>query len=316
MAAQKFAPSQEVTFNVRTDSYTTFISTLRDALAGKNADKVKDRPVLAKQTGETVQPPRWIYVVLKGDNGAAPKVGIRSDNAYIVGFANRPKGSTEDVWYQLSPKNSTQLFKDAKMLGFNGHYSTLVGGQGVKDLPTLELGMERTVEAATVLWNYKQDKLGDAAPDTTAVSIDSLAADPQKDLKRKLALLAVTLCEAARLDPVRAVIDGGWKKASVSITDKEVSYIGDWSDLSSAMLAWKADKYKNDKTHFSKFSGIGIVDGTGAVAVVRLLLNKPPKKGLLAWLMSTCGTEYSCQQKPELEKIWREPKSSSLVNPI
>ena len=67
--------------------------------------------------------------------------------------------STEDVWYQLSARNSTQLFEGAKMLGFNGHYSTLVGGQGVKDLPTLKLGKERTLEAATVLWSYKQDML-------------------------------------------------------------------------------------------------------------------------------------------------------------
>ena len=59
--------------------------------------------------------------------------------------------STEDVWFQLSPRGSTQLFKGAKMLGFNGHYSTLVGGDGVKDLPNLKLGKERTLEAASVL---------------------------------------------------------------------------------------------------------------------------------------------------------------------
>ncbi|RLN04893.1 60 kDa jasmonate-induced protein-like [Panicum miliaceum] len=324
MASQKFAPSQTVTFNVRLDSYTTFISTLRGALAGTKPDKVRDRPVLAKQTGETSQPPRWIHVVLNGDDGAAPKVAIRSDNAYIAGFANRPTGSTKDVWYQLSPRGSTQLFEGAKMLGFSGHYSTLVGGQGVKDLPTLELGKERTLEAANVLWNYKQDKLGYNAADT------AVAADPQRDLKKKLALLAVTLCEAARLEPVRGVIDGGWQRASISITNKEVSYIGDWSDLSAALLAWKADKFKNDTTHFSKFAGLGILDGNGALAVVQLLLNKPPKKGLLAWLKHLWGLlvkknnshqmqqeekQYD-QQKPELGKIRRDPKSSSIVNPL
>ncbi|PAN35127.1 hypothetical protein PAHAL_6G183500 [Panicum hallii] len=325
MASQKFAPSQTVTFNVRSDSYTTFISTLRGALAGSNPDKVRDRPVLAKQTGEINQPPRWIHVVLNGVGGAAPKVAIRSDNAYIAGFVNRPKGSTEDVWYQLSARGSTQLFKGAKMLGFNGHYSTLVGGQGVKDLPTLELGMERTVEAANVLWNYKQDKLGYAAADTVGVG------GPQRNLKRKLALLAVTLCEAARLEPVRSVINGGWQRESISITDREVGYIRDWSDLSTALLAWKADKFKNDTTHFSKFERIGIRDGAGALAVVQLLLNKPPKKGLLSWLKHLWGLlvkknnsqpqmqqeekQYD-HQKPELEKIRREAKSSSIVNPL
>jgi len=233
--------------------------------------------------------------------------------------------STEDVWYQLSARNSTQLFEGAKMLGFNGHYSTLVGGQGVKDLPTLKLGKERTLEAATVLWSYKQDKLMGCADADSAV-----AADPQQNLKRKLALLAVTLCEAARLDPVRAVIDGGWKR-ELSITNKEVGYIGDWSDLSTALLAWQADKFKNDATHFSKFKGLGISDGNGALAVVQLLLNKPPKKGLLAWLKHLWGLlvrknnseqvlqeekQYYDQQKPEKGKIRRGPKSSSIVNPL
>jgi len=234
--------------------------------------------------------------------------------------------STEDVWYQLSARNSTQLFKGAKMLGFNGHYSTLVGGQGVKDLPTLKLGKERTLEAATVLWSYKQDKLMGCADADSAV-----AADPQQNLKRKLALLAVTLCEAARLEPVRVKIDGGWQH-ELSITDKEVLYIGDWSDLSTALLAWQADKFKNDATHFSKFEGlIGISDGSGALAVVQLLLNKPPKKGLLAWLKHLWGLlvrknnseqvlqeekQYYDQQKPEKGKIRRGPKSSSIVNPL
>ena len=232
--------------------------------------------------------------------------------------------STEDVWYQLSARNSTQLFEGAKMLGFNGHYSTLVGGQGVKDLPTLKLGKERTLEAASVLWNYKQDKLMMGCTDT------AVGADPQQNLKRKLALLAVTLCEAARLDPVRAVIDGGWKR-ELSITNKEVGYIGDWSDLSTALLAWQADKFKNDATHFSKFKGLGISDSNGALAVVQLLLNKPPKKGLLAWLKHLWGLlvrknnseqvlqeekQYYDQQKPEKGKIRRGPKSSSIVNPL
>ena len=232
--------------------------------------------------------------------------------------------STEDVWFQLSPRGSTQLFKGAKMLGFNGHYSTLVGGDGVKDLPNLKLGKERTLEAASVLWNYKQDKLMMGCTDT------AVGADPQQNLKRKLALLAVTLCEAARLDPVRAVIDGGWKR-ELSITNKEVGYIGDWSDLSTALLAWKADKFSNDTKHFSKFAGIGISDGNAALAVVQLLLNKPPKKGFLAWLKHLWGLlvrknnseqvlqeekQYYDQQKPEKGKIRRGPKSSSIVNPL
>ncbi|RLM60712.1 60 kDa jasmonate-induced protein [Panicum miliaceum] len=204
MAPPDFAPSEELPFNVRADSraYTAFITTLRDTLAGTNPARVRDRPVLAEQTGETKQPPKWIHVVLNGDDGAAPKVAIRSDNAYIAGFANRPKGSTEDVWFQLSPRDCKQpLFKGAKMLGFDGHYSTLVGALGVEGLPNLELGMERTLEATNVLWNYKLGKLEYTAADALG--------DPQQNLKRKLALLAVTLCEAARLEPVGGVIDGG-----------------------------------------------------------------------------------------------------------
>ncbi|PVH36852.1 hypothetical protein PAHAL_6G183000 [Panicum hallii] len=300
MASQKFAASQTVTFNVKSDSYTTFISNLRGALAGSNPDNVRDRPVLAKQTGETKQPPKWIHVVLNGDDGAAPKVAIRSDNVYIAGFANRPKGSTEDVWFQLSPKDCKQpLFKGAKMLGFDGHYKTLVGDPGVTNLPKLELGMERTLEATNVLWNYKQDKLEYTAADALG--------DPTQNLKRKLALLAVTLCEAARLEPVRSVINGGWQRQSISITDREVGYIRDWGDLSTALLAWKADKFKNDTTHFSKFAGIGILDGNGALAVVQLLLNKPPKKADEELPADAAGEEISQSLEAESENRINNP---------
>jgi hypothetical protein len=58
---------------------------------------------LAEQTGETKQPPKWIHVVLNGDDGAAPKVAIRSDNAYIVAS---PTGPREGICIQIETCSS------------------------------------------------------------------------------------------------------------------------------------------------------------------------------------------------------------------
>ncbi|XP_025822388.1 60 kDa jasmonate-induced protein-like [Panicum hallii] len=137
MAPPDFAPSEEVPFNVRADSraYTAFITTLQDALAGTNPARVRDRPVLAEQTGETKQPPKWIHVVLNGDDGAAPKVAIRSDNAYIVASPTGPREALKTYGSSSARRTASSLFKGAKMLGFDGQYKTLVGALGVKGLP-------------------------------------------------------------------------------------------------------------------------------------------------------------------------------------
>ena len=104
------------------------------------------------------------------------------------------------------------------------------------------------------------------------------------ELKTAVATLCVVISEAARFTPVFSLIHGGWENVKkVSVTDKEIGYIKNWADLSTALLDWKKDAYKNALLkHFGRFSGIGISDGEQALAAVQLVLQV--KRGLLALL--------------------------------
>jgi len=273
MALVKIAPIVLVTpFNVTTDSYDTFIQNVRVALAGSKPDTVKgpiskvERPVLAKETAPDKQPPRWIHVQLRGKKGEAPKVAIRSDNAYIIGFTN-----SKGKWYQLSKTGTKDKLVDDNpvMAGFDGNYNTLIGG--VNNLPTLNLNNFSMAEAAATLWNktslYGNDDVNgdDDIDDKETAMLRALS------VKEAVATLAVAVCEAARFIPVSKVISEGWTEQRVSVTTKEVNYIKEWGDLSSALLGWKKKGYKDDKTFFDKFKDIGITDGEQALAVVGLV---------------------------------------------
>ncbi|KAI4986181.1 hypothetical protein ZWY2020_018811 [Hordeum vulgare] len=149
------------------------------------------------------------------------------------------------------------------MAGFDGNYNTLIGG--VDELPDLNLNKFSMAKAAATLWNKKQASTLHGGDDDDMLR----ANDP---LKEAVATLAVAVCEAARFIPVSRVVSKGWSQDRVSsVTTKEVNYIKYWGDLSTALLSWKKKGYKDDKTIFGKFNGIGIGDGEQALAVVWLL---------------------------------------------
>ncbi|CAL4995313.1 unnamed protein product [Urochloa decumbens] len=277
--AQKIAPVQEVTFDMKSGSYGAFIETLRGALAGAKPTMIAppsskvQRPVLAKETGEDVQPPRWIHVKLSGENGVAPKVAIRSDNAYIRGFTN-----SKGTWFQLSKTGTkVNLVSDKPvMLGFNDHYQTLVGG--IDNLPKLNLTKSSTAKAAGKLWDHTQKALSDDDDEDDATILRN------DELKKAVATLCVALCEAVRFTPVYDAINKGWGKDQVSITTKEVGFIKQWGDLSKQLLKWKSDGYKGDADLFKQFSSIGISNGAQALDAVQLVKLIVRSYSLLAWL--------------------------------
>uniref|UniRef100_A0A8I6XGN1 DUF6598 domain-containing protein n=2 Tax=Hordeum vulgare subsp. vulgare TaxID=112509 RepID=A0A8I6XGN1_HORVV len=269
MALDKVAPIVIVTpFNVMTDSYDDLIENVRAALAGTAGTKVGPTPevkspVLDKGTTPVEQPPRWIHVELHGKTQGTttpkPKVAIRSDDAYIMGFTN-----STGRWFQLSKTGTTYKLVDDKavMAGFDGNYNTLVGG--VNNLPTLNLNKFSMAQAAAALWNKASTISGDVDDDGDMLR----ANDP---VKQAVATLAVAVCEAARFSPVSEVVNAGWDKDKVSVTPDEVNYIKEWGDLSTALLSWMDKQYKDDATIFKKFNGIGITNGEKALAVVRLV---------------------------------------------
>nr|AAB33361.1 JIP60=60 kda jasmonate-induced protein [Hordeum vulgare=barley, cv. Bonus, Peptide, 560 aa] [Hordeum vulgare] len=277
MALDKVAPIVIVTpFNVMTDRYDEFIEKVRKALAGTAGAKVGPKPkskvespVLDKGTFPVEQPPRWIHVELHGKTQGTttpkPKVAIRSDDAYIMGFTN-----STGRWFQLSKTGTTYKLVDDKavMAGFDGNYNTLVGG--VNNLPTLNLNKFSMAQAAAALWNKASTLSGGIGSDVVDDDDGDMlrANDP---VKQAVATLAVAVCEAARFSPVSKVVNAGWIKDKVSVTPDEVNYIKEWGDLSTALLSWMDKQYKDDATIFKKFNGIGITNGEEALAVVRLV---------------------------------------------
>ncbi|CAN6362358.1 unnamed protein product [Urochloa humidicola] len=264
--AQKIAPVKDVTFDVTSATYDTLIPALCKALAGDKPTMVGPesstvkRPVLAKETALDKQPPRWIHLELRCNDNVAPKVAIRSDNAYIIGFSN-----SKGTWFQLSKTGTkVNLVSDKPvMLGFDGHYQTLVGG--VDNLPKLNLTKSSMAKVAGKLWDHTQKVLSDDDDDDDATILRN------DKLKKAVATLCVALCEAARFTPVYDVIDKGWGKDQVSITTEEVGYIKQWGDLSTQLLKWKSAGYKGDTDLFKQFSCIGISNGEQALAAVQLV---------------------------------------------
>lgn len=132
MAMERIAPIVNVTpFNVTAGSYETFINSVRGALAGPTHLTVVGptsgvaRPVLSREPpAKYTQPSRWIHVQLNGYKGVAPKLAIRSDNAYVMGFTN-----SRGTWFQLDKTECKhKLVADkAVMVGFDGNYSSLLG---------------------------------------------------------------------------------------------------------------------------------------------------------------------------------------------
>ncbi|CAO2143377.1 unnamed protein product [Urochloa humidicola] len=317
--AQKIAPVQELTFDVLSGSYSKFVETLRGALAGANPTMIApppaittvQRPVLAKETGADKQPPRWIHVKLSGKNGAAPKVAIRSDNAYIMGFTN-----SQGTWFQLSKTGTTyNLVSDKpKMLGFEGHYQELVGG--VNNLPNLNLNKYETSTAAGKLWDHTQKVLSDDVEDDDATINAGLT------LKEAVATLCVVLCEAARFTPIYDVVNEGWDQFNkVSITLDEVEYIKNWGDLSTQLLKWKDNKYTGDADLFKKFSEMGIQNGKQALDAVQLVKLITRLNSLLAWLKYFWGLlvkKLQFQKEDTAATGYEKPTNgfSAAVNPL
>ncbi|CAO2140969.1 unnamed protein product [Urochloa humidicola] len=322
--AQNLAPIKDVTFDVMSESYGTFLGSLRTALAGDKPTMIAppstitkaQRPVLAKETGEDKQPPRWIHVKLNGKSGAAPKVAIRSDNAYIIGFTN-----SQGTWFQLSKAGTkVNLVSDKpEMAGFDGNYNTLIkpGDKGepggVDGLPRLNLNKFSTADAAGKLWNHKK------------------GAKDDEELKKAIGTLAVVVCEAARFTPVYDAINKNWDQNKASITTKEVGFIKNWGDLSTQLLKWKDNKYTGDADLFKKFSGIGIQNGKQALDAVQLVKLITRLNSLLAWIKyfwgllvkklhyqkeDTAAPGYEKLTKGSAAGYEKPTKGSAAVNPL
>jgi hypothetical protein len=176
---------------------------------------IKKRPVLGKQDGEA----RCFNVVLRGANGQAATVRIRSDNVYLVGF--KTQGGT---WYAFKwderyvPDNPTSL-------GFESDYGSLTGGH--KNLGKVVLGKKSMQEAMATLATYTS---------STA----------EKEIKVALTRLVVMLCEATRFEPITAAVKAAWEDGG-KLPQVGVDLVVVWRETSCALLVWNRDQKKNWK---------------------------------------------------------------------
>lgn len=142
------------------------------------------------------------------DDADASNLALRMDNLNLSGFTNKLGD-----WFAFD--DQAHLITDATPLGFTGAYGDLVGGY--LNLRDLRLGRDAIREALRVLASYVA-RTGD-----------------KEQLKRALAVIIVTICEAARFPRLREKIAAGWL-AGTYLTPEEVEYVDNWEIFSCAIL--------------------------------------------------------------------------------
>ncbi|XP_062201344.1 60 kDa jasmonate-induced protein-like isoform X2 [Phragmites australis] len=251
-------PVVEVDFVITTGNYDSFIDDLRAKLANHpDPEDVEGHPVLAKQSSPQ-KPARWIHVNLSADANKAAILGaVRDDNVYLIGFK-----AQSGNWYEFGfEAESVPMITGSTFLECGPDYRSLLGGSSSREvranLIKLQLGKSVAEEAVLKLSGYVQQ----GAPDDAT--------------KLGLARLIVMVCESARMISISDTVSKGWASGT-SISDNQVEYLWNWGLMSEALLGWKkyGDKYKWPK----KLTKIEIKNEAEALAVVQLLLNKPPKQ--------------------------------------
>ncbi|TVU06915.1 hypothetical protein EJB05_46951, partial [Eragrostis curvula] len=140
-----------------------------------------------------------VIVNLKGTGNDEAALAIQSHDFSIAGFANRSKH-----WHAF-PGYESLLGVSTTPLPFGNSYRDLIGG--VANLP---LGKAPTLHDVSVL----------------SAACDPAAADDEgvKALKRALATLKLTKCDAMRLPPIREMMAKGWENGDARVAPEHLPY--------------------------------------------------------------------------------------------
>jgi hypothetical protein len=156
----------------------------------------------------------------------AAMLAVRGDNMYVVGFA-----SQSGRWYVFS--NRANLIPSATVLPSSDNYTGLVGYGGYKNLDRLLLGRTTTLRAVSRLASFDAEYSPDADDGC---------------MRRAVAILAVTLCEAARFAPIQQRISDNWIHG-VSFKSQNILVV-QWSTVSCGLLIsvqHRGQCYKSDR---------------------------------------------------------------------
>ncbi|RLM74358.1 hypothetical protein C2845_PM15G00540 [Panicum miliaceum] len=144
-------------------------------------------------------------------------------------------------------------------------YRDLVGG--LANLPTLPLGRDPALRAVHALSGH----------DPAAADGDEVEA-----LKRGLATLTVTKCEALRLTPIKETVSRGWESGDAHLTPEHLGYIEHWDTMCFELIrANRTGEWSGPFTELLR-TRANIHSEEDALAVVGVIINRTFKQLLIA----------------------------------
>ncbi|KAL6650252.1 hypothetical protein ACP70R_009177 [Stipagrostis hirtigluma subsp. patula] len=230
-----------VPFTMKKCSSPTLMVLMLALAAGAFAILILPSSVLQRRDGKAL-----IIVNLQDEAALA----VRTDDRSLAGFANR-----SGHWHAFPGHG--HLLRASTTLPFGGSYRDLIGG--LANLPGLPLGRAPAEHATRVLSGYDAAATGD---------------DDHDALKRALATVTVTTCEAQRLRPIREAVEKGWESGEARVAAEHLPYIEHWDTICYEVIrAHRRGVWDGPFTELLKET-TNIHSKEEALAVVDVLVNR------------------------------------------
>lgn len=181
-----------------------FLLFLTLALAGREGSAAAEVEAAASADGEATV----VIVVLKVESLVEAALAIQAHDLSLAGFRNR-----SGHWHMFPGHGHILIASGSEptLLPFGNTYRDLIGG--LANLPNLPLGRLAMAQASNAVAGY-----------TSAATVDD-------DVKRALATLTVTTCEAQRLQPIRDLLTKGWDGGEARVAVEHLPYIEHWDTI-------------------------------------------------------------------------------------
>ncbi|CAL5034048.1 unnamed protein product [Urochloa decumbens] len=207
------------------------------------------------------EPPKLIVLELLGRDGDKTSLVVQAHDLSLAGFANRTSH-----WHAFP--SHEHVIPNATVLPFGNSYRDLVGG--LENLPSLPLGKDPVLDAIHALSGH----------DPAAAAADG---NVEVALKRGLATLTVTKCEALRLTPIKKLVSEAWERGDTAhLTQEHVGYIEHWDTMCFELLrAHRTGEWDGPFTELLRTSA-NIHSKEDALAVVNVIIDRTLDQLLLA----------------------------------
>ncbi|CAN6248229.1 unnamed protein product [Urochloa humidicola] len=207
------------------------------------------------------EPPELIVLQLLGCDGDKTSLAVQTHDLSLAGFANRTSH-----WHAFPGRE--HVLPNATLLPFGNSYRDLVGG--LENLRSLPLGKDPVLGAIRALSGH----------DPAAAAADG---DVEAALKRGLATLTVTKCEALRLSPIKKMVSEAWESGDAAhLTQEHLGYIEHWDTMCCELLrAHRTGEWGGPFTELLRTS-VNIHSKEDALAVVNVIIDRTLDQLLIA----------------------------------